>query len=75
MLVTITYSSNFQNNATSLREAIKTRFGHDVNLIGLNGNDKYNVHLNSNKIIYSDVVASDNDTILTIIENNSSSTT
>jgi hypothetical protein len=75
MLVTITYSSNFQDNATSLREAIKTRFGHDVNLIGLNSNNNYNVHLNSNKIIYSDVVASDNDTILTIIENNSSSTT
>jgi hypothetical protein len=75
MLVTITYSSNFQNNATSLREAIKSRFGYDVNLIGLNGPNKYNIHLNKDKIIYSDVVASDNDTILTIIENNSSSTT
>ena len=44
MLVTITYSSNFQNNATSLRKAIKTRFGHDVNLIGVNGSNKYNIH-------------------------------
>ena len=75
MLVTITYSSNFQDNATSLREAIKTRFGHDVNLIVLNGPNKYNIHLNTNKIIYSDVIASNNDTILTIIEDNSSTTT
>ena len=75
MLVTITYSSNFQNNATSLREAIKTRFGHDVNLIGINGTNKYNIHLNKNNIIYSDVVASNNDTILTLIEDNSSTTT
>jgi hypothetical protein len=75
MLITISYSRNFQSNATSLREDIKTRFGHDVNLIGMNGPNKYNIHLNKNKIIYSDVVASDNDTILTIIENNSSTTT
>ena len=34
-----------------------------------------NIHLNTNKIIYSDVVASNNDTILTIIEDNSSTTT
>jgi hypothetical protein len=75
MLVTITHSSNFQNNALSLREAIKTRFGHDVNLIGLNGPNKYNIHLNKDKIIYSDVVVSSNDSILTLIENNSDTTT
>ena len=75
MLVTITHSSNFQNNALSLREAIKTRFGHDVNLIGLNGPNKYNIHLNKDKIIYSDVVVSSNDYILTLIENNSDTTT
>ena len=75
MLVTITYSSNFQDNALSLREAIKNRFGYDVNLIGLNGPNKYNIHLNTNKIIYSDVVVSSNDSILTIIENNSDTTT
>ena len=75
MLVTITHSSNFQNNALSLREAIKIRFGHDVNLIGLNGPNKYNIHLNKDKIIYSDVVVSSNDSILTLIENNSDTTT
>ena len=75
MLVTIKHSSNFQNNALSLREAIKTRFGHDVNLIGLNGPNKYNIHLNKDKIIYSDVVVSSNDSILTLIENNSDTTT
>ena len=70
MLVTITYSRNFQDNALSLRGAIKDRFGYDVNLIGLNGPNKYNIHLNMHKIIYSDVIVSSNDTILTFIENN-----